>query len=237
MINPLLSGHKNAGDFPLLGQTFLTSAYIMVDYDKNEFTLWQANATSDEDLVVMLPSSTCKPVDMGAALAWVGEDTSKLTSSVSSFAASSATSSAHSSAPSSAPSSALSSATLSTLSLISYTGPTESARPELSGFDAGAGAGTVIGGIACLVMLGLVTVHIPRSHKRKASRTTGSTSENNETRMTKDPIIISGVQLLAIQELPGELNLPELGPPCPHGLGYGLPHELSAEPSSPALRS
>lgn len=59
MLNPLAAPNNN--DFPLLGQTFLSSAYMMVNYDTNQFTLWQANATEMQDLVAIAPSSTCKP--------------------------------------------------------------------------------------------------------------------------------------------------------------------------------
>ncbi|KAL7954537.1 aspartic peptidase domain-containing protein [Trichoderma compactum] len=36
---------------PNLGRYFLTAAYVLFNRDANEFTLWQANPTSDEDLV------------------------------------------------------------------------------------------------------------------------------------------------------------------------------------------
>jgi len=43
----------NADDMPLLGQVFLTGAYLLVDNDREQFTPWQANATVQEDLVVI----------------------------------------------------------------------------------------------------------------------------------------------------------------------------------------
>lgn len=36
---------------PVLGRYFLTSAYVFANRDANEFTLWQANPTTDENLV------------------------------------------------------------------------------------------------------------------------------------------------------------------------------------------
>lgn len=35
-----------------LGRYFLTSAYLMIDYDANTFTLWKANPTTSSELVV-----------------------------------------------------------------------------------------------------------------------------------------------------------------------------------------
>ena len=56
-LNP--QGTINQNDIPVLGLTFLTSAYLMVNYDKDQFTLWQANPTLNEDIVAIGPSSTC----------------------------------------------------------------------------------------------------------------------------------------------------------------------------------
>ena len=42
---------------PLLGQTFLTSAYLLVDNDHSQFTLWRSNATTNQNLVAIGPSS------------------------------------------------------------------------------------------------------------------------------------------------------------------------------------
>ncbi|KAK2749963.1 hypothetical protein FQN55_002681 [Onygenales sp. PD_40] len=43
----------NSGDYPIptLGQTFLSAAYLYVNNDRREFTLWQANPTKDTDIV------------------------------------------------------------------------------------------------------------------------------------------------------------------------------------------
>ncbi|KAK5096775.1 hypothetical protein LTS08_007265 [Lithohypha guttulata] len=40
MINPLQAG--NANDIPKLGMTFFQAAYLHVNYDKNQYTLWEA---------------------------------------------------------------------------------------------------------------------------------------------------------------------------------------------------
>lgn len=56
-INPLLPPNNN--DFPLLGLTFLTSAYLMADMDRGQFTLWEAVANTTQDVRAVTPSSTC----------------------------------------------------------------------------------------------------------------------------------------------------------------------------------
>ncbi|KAI9890485.1 MAG: hypothetical protein M1814_003969 [Vezdaea aestivalis] len=35
---------------PILGQTFLTQVYLLVDNDASKFTMWQANPTSDQQI-------------------------------------------------------------------------------------------------------------------------------------------------------------------------------------------
>lgn len=47
---------------PLLARSFLTSAYLLVDHDKQVFTLAKAKATTDQNLVAIAPA-TCKEVD------------------------------------------------------------------------------------------------------------------------------------------------------------------------------
>lgn len=51
VINPLqdINGH----DLSLLGRQFLSSAYVMVNQDKEEFSLWSANPTDIQDLVAI----------------------------------------------------------------------------------------------------------------------------------------------------------------------------------------
>lgn len=56
-INPLVPPNNN--DFPLLGLTFLTSAYLMADMDRGQFTLWEAVANTTQDIRAVTPSSTC----------------------------------------------------------------------------------------------------------------------------------------------------------------------------------
>ncbi|KAF4628276.1 hypothetical protein G7Y89_g9875 [Cudoniella acicularis] len=43
----------NADDLPQLGRQFLSSAYVMVNQDSNQFTLWAANPTSKQDIVAV----------------------------------------------------------------------------------------------------------------------------------------------------------------------------------------
>ncbi|PQE19414.1 Peptidase aspartic protein [Rutstroemia sp. NJR-2017a BBW] len=43
----------NANDLPQLGRQFLTAAYLMLNQEAQEFTLWQANPTENEDLVAV----------------------------------------------------------------------------------------------------------------------------------------------------------------------------------------
>ncbi|GIJ82106.1 hypothetical protein Asppvi_000609 [Aspergillus pseudoviridinutans] len=56
----------NAGDLPQLGRQFLSSAYVMVNQDAGQFTLWAAKPTTEEDLVAVnsdnrVYSSFCAP--------------------------------------------------------------------------------------------------------------------------------------------------------------------------------
>ncbi|KAK8139053.1 hypothetical protein PG984_002433 [Apiospora sp. TS-2023a] len=43
----------NANDLPQLGRQFLSAAYLMVNMEADQFTLWAANPTSDQDLVAV----------------------------------------------------------------------------------------------------------------------------------------------------------------------------------------
>lgn len=54
-----LSKSINKDDLPSLGQIFLTSAYLNVDYDKNQFTIWQSNPNSNQEIVSQGPSQSC----------------------------------------------------------------------------------------------------------------------------------------------------------------------------------
>jgi hypothetical protein len=50
--------NSNLDDMPLLGQVFLTSVYMHVDNEREQFTLWQAKPTTDEDLVLVHSTGT-----------------------------------------------------------------------------------------------------------------------------------------------------------------------------------
>jgi hypothetical protein len=45
---------------PGLGRYFLTSSYLMVNHEENSFTLWEANPTTDEDLIPIIDEQTKK---------------------------------------------------------------------------------------------------------------------------------------------------------------------------------
>ena len=49
----------NADDIPKLGQTFLTSTYLYVDNEHEQFTLWQSNPTTDRNVIAVGPSAVC----------------------------------------------------------------------------------------------------------------------------------------------------------------------------------
>lgn len=42
---------------PLFGQSFLTSAHLLVDYDRQQFTLWKSNPTQSQKLIAIVPPS------------------------------------------------------------------------------------------------------------------------------------------------------------------------------------
>ena len=45
---------------PILGSTFLTSAYMMVNLDEHSLTIWEANQTTNEDLHTVNRTSSCQ---------------------------------------------------------------------------------------------------------------------------------------------------------------------------------
>ncbi len=45
----------NQHDMPILGRAFLTSAYLVSDNDRSQFTLYSGNPTTSEDLVAIQP--------------------------------------------------------------------------------------------------------------------------------------------------------------------------------------
>ena len=49
---------ENAGDVLQLGRQFLSVAYVMLNQDANEFTLWQANPTANRQLVAVDENNT-----------------------------------------------------------------------------------------------------------------------------------------------------------------------------------
>ncbi|WPH01362.1 Hypothetical protein R9X50_00420400 [Acrodontium crateriforme] len=49
LINPTAA--SNTGDTPLIGRQFFSSVYLYVDFDDMTFTMWQANASTDSNLV------------------------------------------------------------------------------------------------------------------------------------------------------------------------------------------
>ena len=49
----------NAGDMPVLGQTFLSSAFLLVDYDLNRFTVGQSNPTAPSRLMAIESGLPC----------------------------------------------------------------------------------------------------------------------------------------------------------------------------------
>jgi len=54
LINSLTGANKN--DLPLIGRSFLSSAYLLVDNDHRQFSLWQSNPTTNQSLVALGPS-------------------------------------------------------------------------------------------------------------------------------------------------------------------------------------
>lgn len=59
LINSLQDVNKN--DIPVLGRSFLSSAYLMVDADNQQFTLAKVNATSAEKIVPIGPPACQSP--------------------------------------------------------------------------------------------------------------------------------------------------------------------------------
>ncbi|KAL8644533.1 MAG: hypothetical protein Q9226_007716 [Calogaya cf. arnoldii] len=66
LINSLQEINKN--DMPLLGRPFFSSAYMLVDHEHNEFTLWQGNPTATEKKLVPI-GPTCTPSIIPTTLA------------------------------------------------------------------------------------------------------------------------------------------------------------------------
>ncbi|KAJ4865508.1 hypothetical protein T069G_02038 [Trichoderma breve] len=71
---------------PNLGRYFLTAAYVLFNRDAKEFTLWQANPTSDEDLVSVNTTSAPSSGSDKGGKPTVTDTASKASSSLSSGA-------------------------------------------------------------------------------------------------------------------------------------------------------
>ncbi|KAH1921514.1 hypothetical protein KXV48_006142 [Aspergillus fumigatus] len=131
----------NADDLPQLGRQFLSGAYVMVNQDAGQFTLWAAKPTTEEDLVAVNPdnrvySSFCAP---GA---------SNLGDATQSTSTSSPTQSAASN---------------------SNIGQSQRVDDASSGLSSGAIAGIVVGGVAgiALVAAGVFFAIIKRRRRRQ----------------------------------------------------------------------
>lgn len=66
---------------PILGRYFLTAAYVAANEDAGEFTLWEANPTTKEDLVavdeenkVLKAEATCTPKPTASAVPDASDD-------------------------------------------------------------------------------------------------------------------------------------------------------------------
>lgn len=59
LINSLEGVNKD--DMPQLGRAFFTSAYLLVDDDHRQFTLWKSNPTAQQQLLPIGPSSCTDP--------------------------------------------------------------------------------------------------------------------------------------------------------------------------------
>ncbi|KAL9125911.1 MAG: hypothetical protein Q9217_004946 [Psora testacea] len=65
--NILFLSPPDINDLPRFGKPFLSSAYLFVDNDKEEFSLWQSKATTERDLVAVGPP-TCSPAPSSSSL-------------------------------------------------------------------------------------------------------------------------------------------------------------------------
>ena len=58
----------NANDIPRLGYFFFTSAYLHVNHDDSTFTLWQANPTTNTNLVSVMSNDHANACSNGSTL-------------------------------------------------------------------------------------------------------------------------------------------------------------------------
>ncbi|KAL8791510.1 MAG: hypothetical protein Q9213_000127 [Squamulea squamosa] len=63
LINSLQEINKN--DWPMLGRSFLSSTYLFVDHDHEQFVLWNANPTATEQNLIPVGPATCRPSPTG----------------------------------------------------------------------------------------------------------------------------------------------------------------------------
>ena len=67
LINSLSDVNKN--DIPFLGRPFFSSAYLLVDNDNRQFSLWQGNPTTNQSLVALGPSPCASSPPLVSSLA------------------------------------------------------------------------------------------------------------------------------------------------------------------------
>ena len=65
LINSLQNINEN--DMARLGQPFLSSAYLMVDNDKEQFTLWQSKPVTTSNIVAIGPPACSPPATTAAS--------------------------------------------------------------------------------------------------------------------------------------------------------------------------
>ena len=68
---------QTADTMPAFGRTFLTGAYLMVDDDKQQFTLWQGQSSTEQKLVAHGPSLCPEPVPVSSSAAPSPTETSR----------------------------------------------------------------------------------------------------------------------------------------------------------------
>ena len=76
---------ENLHDLPLLGQTFLTSAYLFVEPDKDQFTIWQADPTSDQNIIPQAEEDSSPCTSTGASATMARQSSTPTSSGSSTF--------------------------------------------------------------------------------------------------------------------------------------------------------
>ncbi|KAK2751043.1 hypothetical protein FQN57_000118 [Myotisia sp. PD_48] len=64
---------------PHLGQIFMSAAYLFVDHDLEQFTLWAANPTADTDLVTVAQGSSCSEPNPSSTKTGTGQSSNRET--------------------------------------------------------------------------------------------------------------------------------------------------------------